>query len=132
MGILTSPSSPTRNSEDWQSLQIAVLLEMTRRNPNDLADWARAHRLFNRRPMRLTPALEDLYRDARGKGYAQPLGGRRLKGVFEKSFPARDVWAEQALHQHHATTYRKLVDAAYPDGPHGYLPPETSMKVPVE
>ena len=36
---------------------------MARRNPNDLADWAAGHRLFQGHPMQLTPALQDLYRD---------------------------------------------------------------------
>lgn len=64
MGISISPASLTKSSEDWQRLQIATRLEIARRNPNDPADWARGYRLFDGRPMRLTPALQDLYRDS--------------------------------------------------------------------
>jgi hypothetical protein len=58
--------------------------------------------------------LEDLFRDAAGIGYAQPLGDLALPGVFDDSIIDDDLWVAQALHQHHATTYQILVDNAFP------------------
>ena len=34
-----------------------------RRNPNSFQDWTLAYRFFQGKPMRLTPALQDLYQD---------------------------------------------------------------------
>lgn len=51
------------SSEDWQKLQVAARRELARRNPDSLLDWSVAHRFFNGKPMRLIPALKDIYRD---------------------------------------------------------------------
>jgi len=60
----TLQDSHRRNYERWRSLLSDTLWEMARRRPDDPAVWARAYRRFDARPMRLTPALEDLYRDS--------------------------------------------------------------------
>jgi len=52
-----------KSSEDWRSLQNAAQQELARRNPNNLLDWSLAYRFFQGKPMRLIPALQDLYRD---------------------------------------------------------------------
>jgi len=44
-------------------LQIAARQELAKRNPDSLLDWALAHRFLQGKPMRLTPALQDLCRD---------------------------------------------------------------------
>ena len=54
---------PKKSSEDWLNLQREVLREIARTNPNSLLDWSSGHRFFQGKPMRLTPALQDLYRD---------------------------------------------------------------------
>ncbi len=59
----TSQSSATKSSADWLSLQVAAQEELARRNPNNLLDWSLAHRFLQGKPMRLTPALRDLYAD---------------------------------------------------------------------
>ncbi len=58
--------------------------------------------------------LEDLFADAAGKGYAQPLGDQALPGKFEHGFFDKHLWVAQALYQHHGSTYQALVDAAFP------------------
>lgn len=47
-----------------RKLQSAVRQEIARRNPDSLRDWALAHRVFGGEPMRLIPALADLYGDS--------------------------------------------------------------------
>lgn len=47
-------------------MQIAARQELARRNPNSLLDWSLAYRFFRGKPMRLIPALKDLYRDPWG------------------------------------------------------------------
>ncbi len=59
----TFAASATKSSADWQSLQISVRRELTRRNPGSLLDWSLAHRFLRGAPMRLTPALRDIYLD---------------------------------------------------------------------
>ncbi len=44
-------------------MRIAAQQELARRNPNSLLDWTLAYRFLQGRPMDLTPALQDLYRD---------------------------------------------------------------------
>ena len=52
-----------KSSADWLNLQNAAQQELARRNPNSLLDWSLAYRFFQGKPMRLTPALQDLYQD---------------------------------------------------------------------
>jgi hypothetical protein len=52
-----------KSSGDWLSLRIAAQQELARRNPNSLLDWTLAYRFLQGRPMDLTPAFWDLYRD---------------------------------------------------------------------
>src|SRR3989304_5520183 len=52
-----------KTSADWQNLQTAAQQELARRNPNSLLDWSLAYRFFQGKPMRLIPALQDLYQD---------------------------------------------------------------------
>jgi hypothetical protein len=52
-----------------------------------------------------------------GIGYAHPQPGLVLPGAFNDGFPSRDIWAEQALYQHHPSTYQALVSAFYPNDP---------------
>ncbi len=59
-------------------------------------------------------AIEDLFSEVSGAGYAHPSGDQALAGVFNGSFPTRDIWVMQAMYQHHSTTYISLVDAQYP------------------
>lgn len=68
-------------------------------------DWGPVERDF----------IEDLFDKAEGKGYAQPSGEWLLHGSFDDSIIDDDLWIAQALHQHHATTYQILVDAAFPE-----------------
>jgi hypothetical protein len=58
--------------------------------------------------------IGDIFADAAGKGYAHPTGDFTLPGKFETSFFDKHLWVAQALHQHHGSTYQKLVDAAFP------------------
>jgi len=56
-------------------------------------------------------ALFDL---AEGNGYAQPAyGGTPMPGVFQKESGLLR-WADEAGHQHQPSTYKTLVDVAYP------------------
>ncbi len=57
--------------------------------------------------------IKHLFSEAAGIGYAQPKGDQALVGTFDPNFPDDDLWTAQALHQHHSTTYRKLVDGLY-------------------
>jgi hypothetical protein len=59
---------------------------------------------------------------ASGNGYAQPAdGGQALPGVFQ-SETGLFAWADEAMYQHHATTYQGLVAQAYPQSvPHPAL-----------
>ena len=63
MGISTSENSPTKNSGDWRSLEIAARQELARKNPNNLLDYAEGYRLMGGEPLRLIPCLQDIYRD---------------------------------------------------------------------
>ncbi len=47
-------------------------------------------------------------------GYSQPQVGQPIPGTFDTSFPADDVFAFQAMHQHHATTYKPMISSFYP------------------
>ena len=58
--------------------------------------------------------LNPLFQEAAGIGYTQPLGDYALQGVFDTSIVDEYVWAAQAMHQHHGTTYQALVKAAFP------------------
>jgi hypothetical protein len=58
--------------------------------------------------------LDDLFDRAKGKGYAQPVGDQVLLGDFNHGIIDSDFWTGQAMFQHHTTTYKKLVDKAYP------------------
>lgn len=49
-----------------------------------------------------------------GITYAQAQPGEVIPGVFDQSIEDEYIWAAQAAHQHHSTTYRMLVDSAYP------------------
>ena len=59
--------------------------------------------------------IEDLFSDANSAniGYAQPQPGLRLPGTFDNSIIDANLWAAQALHQHHSETYQTLVNAKY-------------------
>jgi hypothetical protein len=59
--------------------------------------------------------IEHLFSDANSAkiGYAQPQPGLVLPGTFDGSFIDDHLWAAQALHQHHSTTYQTLVNAKY-------------------
>ena len=61
---------------------------------------------------------EDLFNDAlkSGIGYSQPQPGLVMTGTFDHDFPARDIWIEQVLSQHHSTTYQAMVKAQFPSG----------------
>jgi lipase (class 3) len=61
-------------------------------------------------------AIDHLFDTAQGTGigYSQPQPGLLLPGQFDESFPDEFLWAAQAMHQHHTTTYQKLVAAHYP------------------
>lgn len=51
---------------------------------------------------------------AQGNGYVQPeYGGTPLTGVFQ-SETGLFQWIQEAMYQHHVTTYQGLVDQAYP------------------
>ena len=63
MGLSTSEDSQTKNSGDWRSLRIATLQELARRNPDSLLSWTLAYRYIRGKPMRLPPALHEIYRD---------------------------------------------------------------------
>lgn len=49
----------------------AAQAELAKRNPNSLLDWSLAHRFLQGKPMRLIPALQELYRDAHPKVVVQ-------------------------------------------------------------
>lgn len=53
------------------------------------------------------------FSDAEGSGisYAQPIHGITLNGQFDKHIIEDYSWAAQALHQHHSTTYQRLIIA---------------------
>lgn len=59
--------------------------------------------------------IQDLFSDALATniGYAQPQPGLALPGTFDSSIIDRNLWAAQALHQHHSTTYQAMVNAKY-------------------
>lgn len=57
--------------------------------------------------------LDPVFKKAEGIGYAQPLGGYALSGVFDTGI-LYQTWATQAIHQHHHTTYQTLVATAFP------------------
>ena len=59
--------------------------------------------------------IKDLFSDAASAkiGYAQPQAGLLLPGTFDNSIIDRDIWAAQALQQHHSTTYQTMVNAKY-------------------
>ena len=59
--------------------------------------------------------FSDLFADAAGKGYAQPLGDQVLPAQFNYSIIDEFVWIAQAMYQHHSTTYQSLVDQTYPE-----------------
>jgi hypothetical protein len=63
-------------------------------------------------------SVADLFSDAAkaGIGYAHPQPGLLLSGKFDDSIVDGDIWALQALHQHHPATYQALVKAHYPGG----------------
>jgi hypothetical protein len=58
-----SGAPPPEGNRDWQDLEIAARQELARRHPDSLLDWTLAHRSFRGRPMRLIPALAELYED---------------------------------------------------------------------
>ena len=58
--------------------------------------------------------IKDLFATAAPIGYAQPSGDQALPGQFDYSIIDENVWVAQAMHQHHGSTYQKLVDIAYP------------------
>lgn len=62
-------------------------------------------------------AVEDLFADAAKAriGYAHPQPGLVLPGAFDDSILDGDIWALQALHQHHPATYQALVKTRYPN-----------------
>lgn len=60
--------------------------------------------------------IKDLF-DASRKakiGYAQPQKGQPLTGTFETGIVDSHLWAAQAAHQHHATTYKPMVYKQFP------------------
>lgn len=59
--------------------------------------------------------IGDLFSDAAKAniGYAQPQPGLLLPGTFDDSIIDRNLWAAQALQQHHSTTYQTMVNAKY-------------------
>lgn len=59
--------------------------------------------------------ITDLFNDASKAniGYAQPQPGLLLTGTFDHSIIDANLWAAQALHQHHSGTYKGLVNAKY-------------------
>jgi len=61
--------------------------------------------------------LKHKFNQAAGLDYAQPLGDKALPGKFDTKFIDDHLWTSQAMHQHHSTTYKKLVDIAYPKNP---------------
>ena len=63
MDTSTFGTSPMKSSDDWWNLRNAAQRELATQNPNSLLDWAFAHRFLQGRPMRLIPALRDLYQD---------------------------------------------------------------------
>lgn len=58
--------------------------------------------------------IEDLFAQAAGIGYAQPVGDQALPGAFDYNIIDEYLWTAQAMHQHHSSTYQTLVDQAYP------------------
>ena len=48
--------------------------------------------------------------------YSQPQAGKLIQGDFDKRFWDEHSWALQAMHQHHPSTYKILVNSAYPVG----------------
>ncbi|HEY0139836.1 MAG TPA: hypothetical protein VGF48_03010 [Thermoanaerobaculia bacterium] len=57
--------------------------------------------------------IDGLFLRAKGNGYEQPAAGATpLKGWMQKEKHFK--WAEEAMYQHHSTTYQLLVQAAYP------------------
>lgn len=58
--------------------------------------------------------LDGLFLLADGKGYAQPTDGSvPLAGTFQQE-TGDFAWIDEAIYQHHFTTYQTLVDQAYP------------------
>jgi hypothetical protein len=60
---LTFQAFPSQNSELWLTMHSRFQSELSRRDPNDLLSWTLAHWRIRGKPMRLTPALCDLYND---------------------------------------------------------------------
>ncbi|MFZ5637273.1 MAG: lipase family protein [Pseudomonadota bacterium] len=60
--------------------------------------------------------IADLFHDAAkaGIGYAHPQAGLQLPGHFERGLIDANIWAAQALFQHHPSTYQRLVVERYP------------------
>jgi hypothetical protein len=60
--------------------------------------------------------VADLFHDAArsGIGYAHAQEGLQLPGHFDRSIIDANVFAAQALHQHHPATYQKLVVERFP------------------
>ena len=52
-----------KSSGDWRSLLIATRQELARKNPDSLLDYAQGYRLMGDEPMRIIPALQDIYKD---------------------------------------------------------------------
>jgi hypothetical protein len=62
--------------------------------------------------------VADLFHDASmaGIGYGHPQAGLALPGDFVHGIIDGDIWAAQALQQHHPATYQALVARQYPRG----------------
>lgn len=62
--------------------------------------------------------VADLFHDASeaGIGYAHPQAGLSLPGDFVHGIIDGDIWAAQALQQHHPATYQALVARQFPGG----------------
>lgn len=60
--------------------------------------------------------VADLFHDAAkaGIGYAHPQAGLQLPGEFVHGIIDGDIWAAQALQQHHPATYQGLVAKHFP------------------
>ena len=56
--------------------------------------------------------IEAVFDGTLGRGYAHPTGSQALYGTFDDS--DGKSWFEQAIHQHHPSTYQALVDIAFP------------------
>ena len=63
MDTSTFEALPMKSSAEWLNLRNALRSELATRNPDRLLDWALAYRFLQGKPMRLIPALRDLYED---------------------------------------------------------------------